>query len=68
MFKLIFLANTTFLNYIVWSFVLSFGWVLFHMILIYISYLKQVIHGHFVLYHIIVVVVDNTIRCNHDKV
>ena len=68
MFKLIFLANTTFLNYIVWSFVLSFGWVFISHDSDYISYLKQVIHGHFVLYHVIMVVVDNTIRCNHDKV
>ena len=30
--------------------------------------LKEVIHGHFVLYQVIVVVVGNTIRCNHDKV
>ena len=29
---------------------------------------KQVIHGHFVLYHVIVIVVGNTIRCNHDEV
>ena len=42
--------------------------VLFHIILIYDSYLKQVIHGHFVLDHVIVIVVGNTIRCNHDKV
>lgn len=30
--------------------------------------LKEVIHGHFVLYQVIVVVVGNTIRCNHNKV
>ena len=29
---------------------------------------KQVIHGHFVLYQVIIVIVGNTIRCNHDKV
>ena len=46
----------------------EFHGVLFHLILTYDSYLKKVIHGHFVLYHVIVVVVDNAIRCNHDKV
>ena len=30
--------------------------------------LKEVIHGHFVLYQVIVVVVGNTISCNHNKV
>ena len=42
--------------------------VILYGILIFDSSGKQVIHGLFVLYHVIVVVVDNTIRCNHDEV
>ena len=43
-------------------------WVLFHLILTYDSYLKKVIYGHLVLYHVEVAVAGNTIGCNHDKV